>query len=286
MSEIATQSGAQSDDRPVRVEFPARPRSMTDGAVVDGPEIAGVGLVLLDRPKALNALNAALLEALVVELRKLDADPACRCIVIAGAGDRAFAAGADIREMIDETPANLALNDRFARWDEVAQITTPLIAAVRGFALGGGLELALICDLLIAGDDAVFGQPEIRIGLIPGAGGTQRLTRAIGKARAMELILTGRQVRADEAEKLGFVTEVVAAGETIHYALDTAAQIAGMPPLAVRAAVAAVRNADRLALDQGIAAERKAFHALFGTEDQREGMTAFLEKRAPKWKGR
>jgi enoyl-CoA hydratase len=265
----------------VRVDFPAtRPGGAPDEA------IPGVALVTLDRPRALNALNDALLAELVEILRGLDADPDCRCIVLTGAGDRAFAAGADIREIADETAESLARHDRFARWDDVAATRTPLIAAVRGYALGGGMELALGCDMIVAGDDATFGQPEIRIGVMPGAGGTQRLTRAVGKARAMELILTGREVGAAEAERLGFVTRVVPARETLAAALDLAATVASMPPLAVLAATAAIRAADELPLRDGIAAERRAFHGLFGTADRREGMTAFLEKRRPTWQGR
>jgi enoyl-CoA hydratase len=255
-------------------------------ALPSGATAEGVALVVLDRPEALNALSEPLLVELVAALRGLDEDPSVRCIVLTGAGERAFAAGADIREMAGDTPASLLLHDRFTRWDEVAATRTPLVAAVRGVCLGGGLELALLCDLLIAGDDASFGQPEVRIGVIPGAGGTQRLTRAIGKARAAELILTGRRIDAAEADRLGFVTRVVPAAETVAAALELAAAIAAMPPLAVLAAVDAIRAADELPLSAGIAHERGAFHRLFGTEDQREGMAAFLEKRTPVWRGR
>lgn len=263
----------------VTVELPAR-----DPA--SGEPLDGVALVVFDRERSLNALDAALLDELVAALRRLDADPACRAIVLTGAGTRAFAAGADIREMAGETPAKLRRHDRFARWDEVAATRTPLIAAVRGYALGGGMELALACDLIVAGDDAVFGQPEIALGIIPGAGGTQRLTRAVGKARAADLILTGRRIEAAEAERLGFVSRVVPAAETVAAALGLATTIAGMPPLAVLAAVEAIRAADEMPLSAGIAHERRIFHLLFGTEDQKEGMTAFLEKRPPRWRGR
>jgi enoyl-CoA hydratase len=271
-----------SDERAlVRVECPAR-RPGAD------PEerLPGVALVTLDRPEVRNALDDALLGQLGDALRALDADEGCRCIVLTGAGERAFAAGADVREMIDETPASLMLRDRFARWDDIAAIRTPLIAAVRGYALGGGLELALICDMIVAGDDARFGQPEINLGVIPGAGGTQRLTRAIGRLRATELILTGRVIDAAEADRLGLVTRVVPAGQTVAAALELAARVASMPPLAVLAAVASVRAAEELPLSDGIGLERRRFHLLFGTEDQREGMAAFLEKRTPTWKGR
>lgn len=266
---------------PARCEFPAPRATGTPGDVV-----AGVALVTLDRPEALNALNAAVLGRLVDILRDLDANPDCRCIVLTGAGTRAFAAGADIREIAGETPAGLLAADRFARWDEVAAIRTPIVAAVRGFALGGGLELAMACDMIVAGDDAKFGQPEIRIGVIPGGGGTQRLTRAVGKARAMELILTGRSIDAAEADRVGLVTRVVPAAETLTAALELAASVAGMPPLAVRAAKEAVCAAEELPLARGVAFERRLFHLLFGTEDQREGMAAFLEKRSPTWRGR
>ncbi len=265
----------------VRVEFPALRPGRTAGET-----IAGVALVTLDRPEVRNALNDALLAQLAGALRALDADDACRCIVMTGAGDRAFAAGADVREMLEETPASLIVRDRFARWDDVAATHTPMIAAVRGFALGGGLELALLCDMIVAGDDARFGQPEINLGVMPGAGGTQRLTRAVGKARAMELILTGRQIDAAEADAIGLVTRVVPAEQTLEAALELAARVAAMPPLAVLAATASVRSADELPLTEGVALERRRFHLLFGTEDQREGMTAFLEKRAPTWRGR
>jgi len=270
-----------AERRFVRVEFPAS----APGAGAEGV-IEGVALVTLDRPEALNALNDAVLAELGVALRALDADPGCRCVVLTGAGDRAFAAGADIREIVGETPASLIAHDRFARWDEIGAIGIPLIAAVRGFALGGGFELALLCDMIVAGDDAKFGHPEIKIGVIPGGGGTQLLTRAIGKARATDLILTGRMIDAEEAERLGFATRVVPAAETLGAALQLAETVAAMPPLAVRAAKDAIAAADELPLSAGVAYERRNFHLLFGTEDQREGMTAFLEKRAPEWKGR
>jgi enoyl-CoA hydratase len=195
-------------DALVTREFPATdPES---GAALDH-----VALVTLNRPAALNALNRQLMTELLGTLQTLDADPECHCIVIRGAGDRAFAAGADIKEMATLTPASLAVEDDFARWDEIGRLATPLIAAVRGYALGGGCELAMACDIIVAGDDARFGQPEVTLGIIPGAGGTQRLTRAIGKARAMELILTGRTIDADEAHRIGLVSSVVPAAETL-----------------------------------------------------------------------
>lgn len=258
---------------PVLVEFPV-------------PGHDGVALVTLNRPEARNALSFALMEALGAVLDTLDADPACRAIVITGAGDRAFAAGADLRDLAAQTPASWAARDALVGWDRVGQLATPAIAAVRGFALGGGCELAMACDLIVAGDDAQFGQPELSVGVIPGAGGTQRLTRAIGKAKAMDLILTGRRIDAAEAERGGLVARVVPAAETVETALAVASAIAAQPPLAVAAAKDAIRAAGELPLSEGLAYERRAFHALFGTEDQREGMAAFLEKRRPAWRGR
>ncbi|MDA8202622.1 MAG: enoyl-CoA hydratase-related protein [Chloroflexi bacterium] len=246
----------------------------------------GVALVTIDRPEVRNALDAATIAQLVDAFEALDADPECRCIVVTGAGDRAFAAGGDIREMAEETAGWLLASDRFARWERLSRVRTPTIAAVRGVALGGGCELAMSCDMIVAADDAVFGQPELRLGIIPGAGGTQRLTRAIGKARAMELILTGRNMSATEADLHGLVTRLVPADEVVHSALDLAAQIAAMPPLAVSAAVEAVRAAEELPLREGLALERRLFYLLFATEDQKEGMHAFLEKRSPRWAGR
>jgi enoyl-CoA hydratase len=242
--------------------------------------------VTLDRPAQLNALNGELMAQLADALEMLDADPACRCVVITGSGDRAFAAGADIRELLPQTPASLEAGGAFDAWDRVWAIHTPRIAAVRGFALGGGCELALSCDLIVAGDDAQFGQPEIRIGVMPGAGGTQRLPRAIGKARAMDLILTGRSIGAREAERIGLVSRVVPAEATLDAALELAAEIAGQAPLAVAAAKAAIDRAFELPLGAGLALERRAFFDLFGTDDQTEGMMAFVEKRPPTWSGR
>ena len=257
----------------VRVDFPA-----------GDPPIEGVALVTLDQPEALNALSFALLGQLDDVLAVLDDDEACRAIVITGAGDRAFAAGADIRELAAETPASIGEGDRFAAVDRVGLLRTPVIAAVRGFALGGGCELAMACDMIVAGDNAQFGQPEIRIGVIPGAGGTQRLTRAIGRARAMELILTGRRISAAEADRMGLVTMVVPADETVTKALELAGRIAALPRLAVEAAKAAVNAAQSLPLDEGLRYERDRFGALFASEDRREGMVAFLEKRPPAWR--
>jgi enoyl-CoA hydratase len=269
---------ASTGDRPlIRVAFPA---SGLDG------DVDGVALVTLDRPEVLNALNFALIEQLTDALEALDRDPACRVIVLTGAGERAFAAGADIPELARQSPTSLTLDDHFHRWERLKRIRKPIIAAVRGFALGGGCELAMTCDLIVAGEDAQFGQPEIKLGVMPGAGGTQRLTRAIGKAKAMELILTGRNLSAREAEAHGLVSSVVPAEATLPAALDLAARIAAMPPVAVIAAKAAVNRAEELPLEAGLEFERRSFYLLFDTDDQKEGMAAFGEKRAPRWRGR
>jgi enoyl-CoA hydratase len=267
----------------VLVEHPARRRG-PDGAAVEPPKLLpGVALVTLNRPRALNALSFALLLRLAEVVEALDADPSCGAIVITGSGTRAFAAGADVAELAEQTAESLAASPGFRGWDRVAAVATPTIAAVRGFALGGGAELAMACDMLVAGDDATFGQPEINLGIIPGAGGTQRLARAVGKARAMEIVLTGRRVSAAEAERLGFVTRVVPAPETLGVALDLAAVVADQPAEAVRAAVVAVRAAFEGPLAEGIRVERDLFRALFGTPDQVEGMRAFVERRDPRW---
>jgi enoyl-CoA hydratase len=246
----------------------------------------GVALVTIDRPDARNALTFALLAELADTLETLDRDGDVRAIVLTGAGERAFAAGADIVELAEQTPERLAAEGHFEAWDRISAIGLPVIAAVRGYALGGGCELAMSCDLIVAGDDAQFGQPEIRIGVMPGAGGTQRLTRAIGQARAMEMILTGRMLPAEEALAAGLVSRVVPAGDTLDSAVELADSIAGMPPVAVRAAKAAVRSAAELPLSEGLRRERAAFFALFDTTDQREGMAAFMAKRSPSWTGR
>jgi enoyl-CoA hydratase len=252
----------------------------------DRVQLDGVALVTLTRPRALNAMSFALLTDLARVVEALDADPEVRAIVITGAGTRAFAAGADVGELAQQTPDSLAAAEGLRGWDRVAAVGTPTIAAVRGYALGGGCELAMACDMIVAGSDAVFGQPEIKLGIIPGGGGTQRLTRSIGAARAMELILTGRQIRADEAARLGLVTKVVPADETLAAALDLAAEIAALPVGAVRAAKAAVRAVAELPLTGGIQLEGTLFRERFGTADQVEGMAAFLEKRPPRWEGR
>lgn len=247
---------------------------------------AGVAVITLDRPASLNALNFELVAELADTLGRLDADEAIRVVVVTGAGDRAFAAGADITELAEQTPERLRSEGRFEAYDRIAAVGLPVIAAVRGYALGGGCELAMSCDLIVAGDDAKFGQPEIRIGVIPGAGGTQRLTRVVGRAVAMEMVLTGRMMDAAEAKARGLVSQVVPAAQTMAAALELADTIAAMPPLAVRAAKRAVLAASELPLSAGLQAERQAFFDLFATDDQREGMHAFMEKRQATWTGR
>ena len=245
-----------------------------------------VALVTINRREALNALSFDLLDELAATLERLDRDPDCRAIVLTGAGTRAFAAGADIPELAAQTSVSLTVDGRFASWGRIAAIGTPLIAAVRGFALGGGCELAMICDMIVAGEDAQFGQPEIKLGVMPGAGGTQRLTRAVGKAKAMELILTGRTMSAAEAEASGLVTSVVPAEATLEAALELAARVAAQPPLAVRAAKEAILRAHELSLSAGLEFEQRAFFMLFASEDQTEGMAAFTDKRPAHWTGR
>jgi enoyl-CoA hydratase len=244
-----------------------------------------VGLITLNRPEALNALNAELMGEVVRAAQEFDADPGVGAIVITGS-QRAFAAGADIKEMASHDYVQMYLGDYFRGWDSVAAIRTPLIAAVSGHALGGGCELALICDFIIASDTAKFGQPEIKLGVIPGIGGSQRLTRAIGKAKAMEMILTGRTIDAVEAERAGLVARIVSADELLDDAMATAAQIASMSLPVAMLAKEAVDAAFETTLEAGIRFERRLFHSLFALEDQAEGMSAFLEKRGPQFRNR
>jgi enoyl-CoA hydratase len=255
---------------------------------VDAPASGhpGVALVTIDRPEARNALNFALLAELADALARLDADGVTRAVVLTGAGDRAFAAGADVVELADQTPERLRTERQFDAWDRIAAVGLPVIAAVRGFALGGGCELAMSCDLIVAGDDAVFGQPEIRLGVMPGAGATQRLTRAVGPALAMDMILTARTIDAETALRAGLVSRVVPSATTVDAALDVGDAIAALPPVAIRAAKRTVRAAQELPLSEGLRAERETFFDLFATADQREGMRAFIEKRPPTWVGR
>jgi enoyl-CoA hydratase len=238
------------------------------------------GLIRLNRPQALNALNSALVHDLGRALDAFEADPAIGCMVITGS-DKAFAAGADIKEMADLTFADAFGSDFFATWCRLAAVRTPTIAAVAGHALGGGCELAMMCDLLIAADTAKFGQPEIKLGVLPGMGGSQRLTRAIGKAKAMDLILTGRTIDAAEAERSGLVSRVVPADDLLTEAKAVATTISQMSLSAARMAKEAVNRAFESTLSEGLLYERRLFHSAFATEDQSEGMAAFVEKRAP-----
>ncbi len=246
-----------------------------------------VTLVTLNRPEALNALNSHVLGELVEAFRAYDADPGQRCLVITGSGEKAFAAGADIKEMADKPAADFYREDFFSGWQSgVVATRKPWIAAVNGFALGGGCELAMMADFIIAADSAQFGQPEVQLGVGPGMGGSQRLTRAIGKAKAMEMCLTGRRMGAEEAERAGLVARVVPAAGLLVAALETAGKIAGMPPLAAIAVKEMVNAAMELPLGEGIRFERRLFQVLAATEDKAEGMRAFVEKRPGQWKGR
>ena len=244
-----------------------------------------VGIIRLNRPQALNALNKALIGELTHAIETFDADEKIGCMLITG-NDKAFAAGADIKEMADKTFIEAYLGDFVSSWDAVAHARKPIVAAVAGFALGGGCELALQSDVVIAADNAKFGQPEIKLGVIPGIGGTQRLARAVGKTKAMDLILTGRMMDAAEAEKSGLVARVVPAANLMDEALKVADTIANMSLPSVLAAKEAVNRAFESGLSEGVIFERRIFHALFATEDQKEGMKAFIEKRAPKWRNK
>ncbi|CAN7173818.1 enoyl-CoA hydratase [Rhizobacter sp. LjRoot28] len=244
-------------------------------------EAGQVGIITLNRPKALNALNDTLMDELGTALRAFDADETIGCIILTGS-ERAFAAGADIAAMARFTFTDVYKGDFITRnWETIRAVRKPVIAAVAGFALGGGCELAMMCDLVIAADTARFGQPEIKLGVIPGAGGTQRLPRAVGKAKAMDLVLTGRMMDAAEAERSGLVSRVVPADRLAEEALAAALLIAGQSRIAVMAAKEAVNRAFEGTLSDGVMFERRLFHSLYATADQKEGMAAFLEKRPP-----
>jgi enoyl-CoA hydratase len=244
-----------------------------------------VGLIKLNRPQALNALSSPLIEDLNKALEAFEADPEIGAIVLTGS-EKAFAAGADIKEMQDKSFADVFLGDFVSRWENVTRSRKPLIAAVAGFALGGGCELAMMCDFILAADNAKFGQPEIKLGVIPGVGGTQRLTRSVGKSKAMEMCLTGRMMDAAEAERSGLVSRVVPAASLIEEALKTAETIASMSRAAVYAAKESVNRAYETTLTEGVRFERRLFHSLFATEDQKEGMKAFVEKRPAEFKNK
>ncbi len=244
-----------------------------------------VGLITLNRPQALNALNSTLLGEVNRALDAFEADPNVGCIVITGS-EKAFAAGADIKEMASLTYPQTYMDDFFSGWEKVAGRRKPMIAAVAGFALGGGCEFAMMCDFIIAADNARFGQPEIKLGVMPGMGGTQRLTRLIGKAKAMEMCLTGRMMRAEEAERSGLVARVVPAAELLNEAMKTAETIASMSLPIAMMTKETVNRADEVTLSEGIRFERRLFHAMFATADQKEGMAAFVEKRPAEFKNR
>jgi enoyl-CoA hydratase len=244
-----------------------------------------VGLIRLNRPQALNALNSAVMRELADAIDRFEADDDIGCMVITGS-DKAFAAGADIKEMSKKEFTEVFLGDFAAPWHRVAAARKPVIAAVAGFALGGGCELALQCDLIIAADNAKFGQPEIKLGIIPGIGGTQRLTHAVGKAKAMDLILTGRMMDVEEAERSGLVARIVPLQSLIEEAVKVAATIASMSLPAVLAAKEAVDRAFETSLAEGVRFERRVFHSLFATRDQKEGMAAFIEKRPAKFENK
>ncbi len=245
-----------------------------------------VGLITLNRPKAMNALNAALMAELALAIDDLDGDDAIGAVVITG-NEKAFAAGADIKEMKDKSFMSAYLEDFLTtKWERVATCRKPVIAAVSGFALGGGCELAMMCDIIFAADSAKFGQPEITIGAIPGLGGTQRLTRAVGKAKAMELCLTGRMMDAAEAERSGLVSRVVPAADLLDEAIKTAEKIAGLSRPLAMITKEAVNRAFETTLAEGLHFERRMFHAIFATEDQKEGMSAFADKRKPTFQNR
>ena len=245
-----------------------------------------VRLIRLNRPEALNALNGALMDELTATLDEGEADAAIKCFVITGS-DRAFAAGADIKEMAPKSYADVFAEDFITRnWERVTRCRKPVIAAVAGYALGGGCELAMMCDFIIAAENAKFGQPEINLGVMPGAGGTQRLTRFVGKSKAMDMILTARMMDAAEAERGGLVSRVVPLADLVPNALETAKKIASLSPLAVLMAKETVNAAYETQLAEGVKLERRLFHSLFAFDDQKEGMAAFTEKRAAAFKGR
>jgi enoyl-CoA hydratase len=247
-----------------------------------GPSVASVQI---NRPKELNALNPQVMKELRDALQQLDANDNVRVIILTG-NDQAFAAGADIKQMADKSALDMVMTDQFSTWDQIRKTKKPLIAAVSGFCLGGGCELAMTCDMIIASESAQFGQPEIRIGVMPGAGGTQRLTRAVGKVKAMEMVLTGRFIPAEEALALNLINKVVPLGMQLREAARLAAEIAEMSPVAVQLAKEAVNRAFETPLDEGLLFERRNFYLCFTSEDQKEGMNAFIEKRKPQFQGK
>jgi enoyl-CoA hydratase len=244
-----------------------------------------LAVVTLNRPQQLNALSYGLVKDLSLAMQELDRDPEVRVMIVTG-GDKVFAAGADIKEMADRGPFDERIHERLAFRDQINKISKPVIAAVSGFALGGGCELAMSCDIIIASESARFGQPEVNLGIIPGSGGTQRLTHLLGKHRAMELVLTGDMINAAEAERLGLVNRVVPVELLLEEAKSVAKKIASKPMLAIKAAKEAILKSANASLDEGLEFERKSFYLLFASEDRQEGMKAFLEKRRPEFKGK
>lgn len=244
-----------------------------------------VGIVTLNRPNALNAINFQLVGEVAEALMEFERDESIRCIVITGAGEKAFAAGADIKEMSDKSPIDMMMGG-FEAWERIKRVRKPMIAAVGGYALGGGCELAMYCDMIVASENARFGQPEILLGVIPGAGGTQRLARTLGKYRTMEMVLTGVQISAQEMAAHGLVNRVVPKGEHLTEAIKLAKTVAAQAPIAIRLAKEAVKAAFETPLEEGLEIERKNFYLLFATEDMREGMQAFIEKRKAEFKGK
>lgn len=245
----------------------------------------GVGIITINRPEALNAVNSEVMEGLISAAAKFDADPAIGCILITGEG-KAFIAGADIKEMQEKSYMDMFLADKQSEWEGFAATRTPMIAAVNGFALGGGCEIAMMCDIIIASDKAKFGQPEIKLGVIPGWGGSQRLAKAVGKAKAMDLILTGRMMGAEEAERAGLVARIVPHDDLMREAMEAAKAIAGFGTPSVMIAKEAVNRAFETSLEEGLRFERRVFYSLFATDDQKEGMRAFSEKRAAEFKNK
>ena len=258
---------------------------MSEEALVLSERDGAVATLTLNRPKALNALSVELMAELIDLIEAMDADDKIRCLVLTG-GPRVFAAGADIKGMAERTPTSMVETQSFANWDRIRRCRKPIVAAVSGYALGGGCELAMLCDVIVASETAQFGQPEINIGIMPGAGGTQRLARAIGPYRAMELILTGRTLDAHEAYAAGLVNRVMPVEGFLAEAQRLAAEIAERAPIAVRLAREAVRYGVETTVRDGLEIERRNFYLLFDTEDQKEGMRAFIEKRPPKYKGK
>ncbi|AKE89518.1 MULTISPECIES: enoyl-CoA hydratase [Rhodococcus] len=242
-----------------------------------------VGIITLNRPKALNALNSQLMREVVAAVEELEADAGIGAILLTGS-EKAFAAGADIKEMAPKTFSEVYAEDLFSQWDRLSSARKPIIAAVSGYALGGGCELAMLCDFIIAADTAKFGQPEIKLGVIPGIGGSQRLTRAVGKAKAMDMCLTGRNMDAEEAERAGLVSRIVPAADLFDVALEAATTVASMSLPVAMMAKEAVNRSFETTLAEGVKFERRVFHSTFATADQKEGMAAFVEKRAPEFK--